>query len=128
MKTIELSITCRPPTGSRLFRLAASGGIGEMVTLVTVATLRGLQRAAGGAQTTVIKSIDRSCTATPVYQQRILVSTHHVRSGNIRGNQVSLGVDAHRDVPVHRKEVQTAIKRAEARKESSGESEPTRIP
>ncbi len=47
---------------------------------------------------------------------------------DIRGNQVSLGVDAHRDVPVHRKEVQTAIKRAEARKESSGESEPTRIP
>ena len=30
---------------------------------------------------------------------------------DIRGSKVSLGVDAHRDVPVHRKEVHTAIKR-----------------
>ena len=44
---------------------------------------------------------------------------------DIRGDKVSLGIEAHRDVPVHRKEVHTAIKRAEAHKESSGESEST---
>ena len=43
----------------------------------------------------------------------------------IRGNQVSLGVEAHRDVPVHRKEVHTAIKRGEADKKGTGESEST---
>ena len=42
---------------------------------------------------------------------------------DIRDDRVSLGVDAQRDVPVHRKEIHTAIERAEAHKESSGESE-----
>ena len=44
---------------------------------------------------------------------------------DIRGDKVRLGVDAPKDVPVHRKEVHTAIKREEAHKESSGESEST---
>ena len=47
---------------------------------------------------------------------------------DIRGNKVSLGVDAHRDVPVHRKEVHTAIKRQEAHKKRTGESESTCSP
>ncbi len=33
----------------------------------------------------------------------------------IRGDKVRLGVDAPKDVPVHREEVHTAIKREEAR-------------
>ena len=44
---------------------------------------------------------------------------------DIRGNKVSLGVEAHRDVPVHRKEIHTAIKRVEADKKGTGESEST---
>ena len=44
---------------------------------------------------------------------------------DIRGNKVRLGVDAPKDVPVHRKEVHTATTREEAHKESSGESEST---
>ena len=44
---------------------------------------------------------------------------------DIRGDKVSLGVDAPKDVPVHRKEIHTAMKCAEAHKESSGESEST---
>ncbi len=47
---------------------------------------------------------------------------------DIRGDKVRLGVDAPKDVPVHRKEVHTAIKREEAHKESSGESESTCSP
>ncbi len=47
---------------------------------------------------------------------------------DIRDDRVSLGVDAHRDVPVHRKEIHTAITRAEAHKESTGESESTCSP
>jgi carbon storage regulator len=41
----------------------------------------------------------------------------------IRGDKVRLGVDAPKDVPVHRKEVHTAIKREETQKDISGESE-----
>ena len=44
---------------------------------------------------------------------------------DVRGDKVRLGVDAPKGVPVHRKEVHTAIKRAEANKQSSGESEST---
>jgi len=44
---------------------------------------------------------------------------------DIRGDKVRLGVDAPKDVPVHRKEVHTAIKREEVRTQSSGESEST---
>jgi len=47
---------------------------------------------------------------------------------DIRGNKVSLGVDARRDVPVHRKEVHTAIKHQEAHKKRTGESESTCSP
>ena len=47
---------------------------------------------------------------------------------DIRGDKVRLGVDAPKDVPVHRKEVHTAIKREEARTQSSGESESTCSP
>ncbi len=46
----------------------------------------------------------------------------------IRGNRVRLGVDAPKDVGVHRKEVHTAIEREEARTKSSGESESTCSP
>ena len=44
---------------------------------------------------------------------------------DVRGNKVRLGVDAPKDVPVHRKEVHTAIKREEAHKQCTGESEST---
>ena len=47
---------------------------------------------------------------------------------DIRGDKVSLGVEAHRDVPVHREEVHTAMKHAEAHEESGGESESTCSP
>ena len=47
---------------------------------------------------------------------------------DVRGNKVRLGVDAPKDVPVHRKEVHTAAEREEAHKESSGESESTCSP
>ena len=47
---------------------------------------------------------------------------------DIRGDKVRLGVDAPKDVPVHRKEVHAATKREETRKESSGESESTCSP
>jgi len=42
---------------------------------------------------------------------------------DVRGDRVRLGVAAPREVPVHRKEVHTAMKREKARTESSGESE-----
>ncbi len=44
---------------------------------------------------------------------------------DIRGDKVRLGVDAPKDIPVHRKEVHTAIKREEAHKQCAGESEST---
>ncbi len=47
---------------------------------------------------------------------------------DIRGGKVRLGVEAPKDVPVHRKEVHAAMKREEACKESSGESELTCSP
>ncbi len=47
---------------------------------------------------------------------------------DIRGDKVKLGVDAPKDVPVHRQEVHAAIKREEAHKESSRESESTCSP
>ena len=47
---------------------------------------------------------------------------------DIRGNQISLGVDAHTDVPVHRKEIHAAIKRQEVHKEGIGESDSTYSP
>ena len=43
---------------------------------------------------------------------------------DVRGDKVRFGVDAPRHVPVHRKEVHTAIKRKEASKASSGECAP----
>ncbi len=47
---------------------------------------------------------------------------------DIRGDRVRLGVDAPKDVPVHRKEVYEAIKREAAHKQSSGEPESTCSP
>jgi carbon storage regulator len=44
---------------------------------------------------------------------------------DVRGEKVRLGVDAPKDVPVHRQEVHTVMKREESRKQSSGESEST---
>jgi carbon storage regulator len=46
----------------------------------------------------------------------------------IRGDSVRFGIEAPKDVPVHRKEIHTAMKREEARTESSGESESTCSP
>ncbi len=59
--------------------------------------------------------LSRKQTEQIVIDQDIVVTVVDIRDG-----RVSLGVDAHRDVPVHRKEIHTASKRTEAHKESTG--------
>jgi carbon storage regulator len=57
------------------------------------------------------------------HEQIVINDNIFVTVVDIRGDKVRLGVHAPKDVPVHRKEVHTAMKREEAHKESSEESE-----
>ena len=51
-----------------------------------------------------------------------------VRVVQIRGDRVRFGIEASKDVPVHRKEIHMAIKREDEHKEGTEESESTRSP